>query len=398
MIIVSFQTGSRQLPQRSKKTSVDRVVCKNKNLTESRKAIINMSLWVDKYRPKSLEALSHTKELNYFLQSLSSEARDLPHLLLYGPNGSGKKTRCMALLQAIFGSGVYKLKIDVRQFTTPSNRKLELNVVSSPYHLEITPSDMGNNDRIVIQELLKEVAQVEQVDFQTGSASESGGLAHRYKCVIINEADSLTRDAQAALRRTMEKYSRNIRLIMLCDTMSSIIAPIKSRCLLVRVPSPTNSETIDILEKVCKDEGVSAEAEIFNKIADSSNGNLRNALLTLEAMALNNEMSLKSTSAIIRPDWLVVILKMANHILKDKSVSCLVECRSTLYDLLAHCIPAKTILQELAFALLKNVNDDTLKLAIMKCASTFDERLRLGNKPIYHLEGFIAKVMCETSS
>ena len=162
-----------------------------------------MSLWVDKYRPKTLKTLSHTEPLTALLNSLSQQPKDLPHLLFYGPNGSGKKTRCMTLLESIFGSGVYRLKIDIREFVTPSNRKLELNVVSSPYHLEITPSDMGNNDRIVIQELLKEVAQMEQVDFQ----ESKDGLAHRYKCVVINEANSLTRDAQAALRRTMEKLS-----------------------------------------------------------------------------------------------------------------------------------------------------------------------------------------------
>lgn len=127
-----------------------------------------------------------------FLKSLSDQPRDLPHLLLYGPNGTGKKTRCMALLESIFGPGVYRLKIDVRQFVTASNRKLELNVVSSPYHLEITPSDMGNNDRIVIQELLKEVAQMEQVDFQ----DSKDGLAHRYKCVIYQRGELVTKDVK----------------------------------------------------------------------------------------------------------------------------------------------------------------------------------------------------------
>lgn len=355
-----------------------------------------MSLWVDKYRPKSLESLSHTPRLTELLKSLSVEPRDLPHLLFYGPNGAGKKTRCMALLQSIFGSGVYKLKIDVRQFTTPSNRKLELNVVSSPYHLEITPSDMGNNDRIVIQELLKEVAQMEQVDFQTGSAAESGGLAHRYKCVIINEADSLTRDAQAALRRTMEKYSRNIRFIMLCESMSSMIAPIKSRCLLVRTPAPTTQETVDILRHVAGQEKVEIETDdVLRSISEACGGNLRRSLLTFESMALNNEMSLKASSPLIRADWLVVIIKMANRIVKERSVSSLVECRGTLYDLLAHCIPAKVIIQELTFALLDAVRDDKHKIAVVHWASVFDERLRLGNKPIYHLEGFIARVMCE---
>lgn len=355
-----------------------------------------MSLWVDKYRPKNLQSLSHSDDLTEFLKSLSKQPKDLPHLLLYGPNGSGKKTRCMSLLESIFGSGVYRLKIDVRQFVTPSNRKLELNVVSSPYHLEITPSDMGNNDRIVVQELLKEVAQMEQVDF----TDSKDGLAHRYKCVIINEANSLTRDAQAALRRTMEKYSRNIRLIMVCDSMSPIIAPIKSRCLLVRCPAPTDEETVKILSDVVSKENVNLESgSILNNITKEANGNLRVALLMLESMALNNEMQLKTSTPVIKPDWMVVINKMARKIQSEKTVGCLVECRAVLYDLMAHCIPATTILQELTFALVSSTfTTDKQKMGVIEHSSVFDERLALGNKAIFHLEGFIANVMCALNS
>ncbi|KAH7589758.1 Replication factor C subunit 5 [Nakaseomyces glabratus] len=351
-----------------------------------------MSLWVDKHRPKTLKTLSYNDDLTRFLSSLAMNPRDLPHLLIYGPNGSGKKTRCMALLESIFGSQVYRLKIDVRRFVTPSNRKLELNVVSSPYHLEITPSDMGNNDRVVIQELLKEVAQMEQVDFQDGSS----GIANRFKCVIINEANSLTRDAQAALRRTMEKYSKNIRLIMLCDSMSSIISPIRSRCLMIRSPAPQMKDITKTLKDVASEENVNiVDQVILDKIANESNGNMRLALLMLESMSLSNEMQLKENTPVIKPDWMVVILKLANKIKKERSVSSLVECRAVLYDLLAHCIPAKVILQELAFALISDkTTPDSSRVEIIDHASVFDERLCLGNKAIFHLEGFIAKVMC----
>ncbi|CCF59519.1 hypothetical protein KAFR_0H01090 [Kazachstania africana CBS 2517] len=358
-----------------------------------------MSLWVDKYRPKSLKTLSHSSDLTELLTSLSEHPRDLPHLLLYGPNGSGKKTRCMALLESIFGPGVYRLKIDIRQFVTASNRKLELNVVSSPYHIEITPSDMGNNDRIVIQELLKEIAQMEQVDFENSKE----GLAHRYKCVIINEANSLSRDAQAALRRTMEKYSKNIRLIMLCDSMSSIIAPIKSRCLLIRCPAPANDELVSILSRIVTEENVQLESGvILNNIAKEANGNLRVATLMLESMALSNEMQLKTSTTIIKPDWIVVVTSMANKIQRERTVGCLVECRAVLYDLLSHCIPAKTILQELTFALVNSpipgIITQNKMIKIIDLASTFDERLSLGNKAIFHLEGFIAKCMVAIDS
>lgn len=60
--------------------------------------------------------------------------------------------------------------------------------------------------------------------------------------VIINEADTLSRDAQAALRRTMEKYMSNMRIILCANSTSRLISPIKSRCLLMRVAAPNRVE------------------------------------------------------------------------------------------------------------------------------------------------------------
>jgi replication factor C subunit 3/5 len=170
---------------------------------------------------------------------------------------------------------VEKIKIDSRVFQTTSNRKLEFNIVASVYHLEITPSDVGNYDRVVVQDLLKEVAQTQQVD---QSAKQ------RFKVVVINEADHLTRDAQAALRRTMEKYSPNLRLILLANSTANIIAPIRSRTLLVRVAAPTEVEICEVLERSAGKEGWTVAKELNARIAKESGRNLRRALLMFEAV------------------------------------------------------------------------------------------------------------------
>jgi replication factor C subunit 3/5 len=143
------------------------------------------------------------------------------------------------------------------------------------YHLEITPSDVGNYDRVVIQDLLKEVAQTQQVD---------QSARQRFKVVVINEADHLTRDAQAALRRTMEKYSPNLRLILLANSTANIIAPIRSRTLLVRVAAPTEQEICDVLVKTATREGWPVVNGLNQRIAKESGRNLRRALLMYEAV------------------------------------------------------------------------------------------------------------------
>ena len=106
---------------------------------------------------------------------------------------------------------------------------------------------------MVVQEILKEIAQTQQVDLNAKQRFKGQTLAFhlreacltRLEVVIINEADSLSRDAQAALRRTMEKYMSNMRIILCANSTSKLIAPIKSRCLLMRVAAPSSDEVRD---------------------------------------------------------------------------------------------------------------------------------------------------------
>lgn len=356
-----------------------------------------MSLWVDKYRPKTISQLSYHDSISQSLRALSKSG-DFPHLLVYGPSGAGKKTRIYCTLNEIFGSQVEKLKIDVKTFVTSSNRKLEFNVLSSPYHLEITPSDMGNNDRVVIQDLLKDVASTEQVDFSNQSSSKT---KHRFKIVIINEADSLSRDAQAALRRTMEKYSSNIRLILVCNTISNIISPIKSRTLLVRIPSPSVQDISSILANISDKESIkyssNNEQELtnfFSHIAQESNRNLRRTLLSFETITMQTEtVNFKSNLNLINLDWEVIIKNLAITIKKNRNVATLAKIRVVLYELLSHCIPARTILKTLLMDLIANFTNDKIIQELVELASIFDERISLGQKSIFHLEGFVAKSM-----
>jgi replication factor C subunit 3/5 len=70
----------------------------------------NMALWVDKYRPNSLEALSVHPNLTDQLARLAASP-DFPHLLFYGPSGAGKKTRILAFLRAVFGPSAERLRV-----------------------------------------------------------------------------------------------------------------------------------------------------------------------------------------------------------------------------------------------------------------------------------------------
>ncbi|KAF2666801.1 replication factor C subunit 5 [Microthyrium microscopicum] len=347
-----------------------------------------MALLVDKHRPRTLETLTYHDGLSKRLKALAASG-DFPHLLIYGPSGAGKKTRIVATLRELFGPGVEKIKIDARVFTTSSNRKLEFNIVSSVYHLEITPSDVGNFDRVVVQDLLKEVAQTQQVDLNA---------RQRFKVVVINEADHLTRDAQAALRRTMEKYSPNLRLILLANSTANIIAPIRSRTLLVRVAAPSEEEICKALRVVGKKENFEHQEGLNKRIAKESGRNLRRALLMFEAVYAQNE-KVHDNTPIPPPDWEELITVIAGEIIKERTPAKILHVRGQLYDLLTHCIPASTILKTLTFELVKQV-EPAIKADVVTWSAFYEHRIRLGSKVIFHLEAFVAKVMrlIETNS
>lgn len=115
------------------------------------------TLWLDKYRPNTLNKLTLHHDISLKLDALA-RCEEIPHLLFYGPSGAGKKTRVMALLREIFGPGAEKVKLEHRSFKTSTGKQIDIATVGSNYHVECNPSDAGSGDRFVIQEVIKEIA------------------------------------------------------------------------------------------------------------------------------------------------------------------------------------------------------------------------------------------------
>ncbi|WFD08199.1 alanine transaminase [Malassezia vespertilionis] len=348
-------------------------------------------LYVDKYRPKALSELQYHPELTEQLDALAA-SDDFPHVLFYGPTGAGKKTRIACLLKQLYGPGALKLKVDQRVFLNPSKRKIEVNLISSNYHIEITPrhvlaltltsSDAGAYDRLIIQDILKEIAQTQQVD---------QNAARKFKIIVINEADSLSRDAQAALRRTMEKYMGNLRLILCANSTSRIIAPIRSRCLLLRVGAPSDADMSRVLRSVAKREKFHLGDDTALQVTQNAGGNMRKALLVLETLRVQSP-DLSGPVSIAQPDWQTYCERTADMILSEQTPARLLAVRGRLYELLVHAIPASLIFQTLTDYLVKRV-DDALRASIVEKAAYYELRSATGNKPIFHLEAFVVQVM-----
>lgn len=340
-----------------------------------------MSLWVDKHRPKDLSKLDYHKDQAARLKRLVQQG-DFPHLMVYGPPGAGKRTRVQCLLRELFGSGAERLRQERAAFTAPSGKKLEVATISSNYHIEVNPTDAGIYDRVVVMDLVKKVAQTHQID--------SSGQ-REFKVVILNEVDDLTKDAQHALRRTMEKYVQTCRLILIANSISRVIPAIRSRCLTIRVPAPTLEDITTVLQSVCRKEGLSLPPELALEIAKCSDRNLRRAILMCEACKVQ-QYPFTADQKVTEPDWQVFIRDTARLILSEQTPKKLGEVRQKLYELLIHGIPPDMVFSGLLKELVRNC-DMAMKCQIASHAANYEHRMRQGNKPIFHLEAFVAKFM-----
>ena len=281
----------------------------------------------------------------------------------------------------MFGSGVERLRLENKQFATSYGRKFEQTVVSSNYHLEVNPSDSNVFDRLVVQQLIKELAT-------SCSLSEK----HSFKVVVITEADRLTREAQQALRRTAEKYVSNCRLLLIADTSSPIIPAVKSRCLLLRNSSPKESDIASILTTIAKKEVIHLSEEMTAKIAANCDRNLRRALLMLETYSVR-QSSQSSLTVCPEPQWKQQLEALAKRITESQSLKKVSEIRNSLFEFQTHLVPNDLIVRQLTLLLLNRCLDENMKNRLVSMAADCEHWMRLGSKPIFHLEAFVIKFM-----
>eukprot|EP00326_Haptolina_ericina_P028149 CAMPEP_0181183644 /NCGR_PEP_ID=MMETSP1096-20121128/8535_1 /TAXON_ID=156174 ORGANISM="Chrysochromulina ericina, Strain CCMP281" /NCGR_SAMPLE_ID=MMETSP1096 /ASSEMBLY_ACC=CAM_ASM_000453 /LENGTH=324 /DNA_ID=CAMNT_0023272337 /DNA_START=18 /DNA_END=992 /DNA_ORIENTATION=- len=207
--------------------------------------------WIEKYRPKSVDDVSHQEEVVDSLRHII-EQKNLPHLIFYGPPGTGKTSTILAAARQLFGS-------DYRQ------RVMELN---------------ASDERgiAVVRNKIKTFAQV-AVSSQTGPNTPPP-----YKLIVLDEADSMTTDAQSALRRTMETYSRVTRFCIICNYISRLIPPIASRCAKFRFKALPHSAMVERLQFIADKEGVCCPKETLLQLTHQSEGDMRRAIQMLQSL------------------------------------------------------------------------------------------------------------------
>ncbi|KAI0262932.1 P-loop containing nucleoside triphosphate hydrolase protein [Gloeopeniophorella convolvens] len=218
----------------------------------------NLQPWVEKYRPKTIDDVSSQEHIVTVLQkSLSST--NLPHMLFYGPPGTGKTSTILALARQLFGPDNFRTRV-----------------------LELNASDERGIS--IVREKVKNFAR------QTPRAETVASDGKRYPCppykiIILDEADSMTQDAQGALRRIMENYARITRFCLVCNYVTRIIEPLASRCSKFRFKPLDSSSARARLEHIAMAERVSVNPAVFSALISTSSGDLRRAITYLQSAA-----------------------------------------------------------------------------------------------------------------
>lgn len=309
-------------------------------------------------------------EIEDRLTSMSRHG-DIPHLLFHGPRGSGKMTLVRHLLEKLYGPGVNRTTTEKRVVETASSKHtIEIDVRVSNYHIEMEPSDAGANDTFVVQHAIKEMANNGSI----AAVFRNCDVTH--KTIVLRGAGNLSKQAQAGLRRTMEKFTASCRLILVSTFASGVIEPLRSRCVLVRVPLPSAENlaaAIDVDDKA-----------LVQQIVESSGRSISRAMFMAKAGSADKML------------WVKYIESICRGVFLEQSPRKLIDVRDSFNELLMAGVPASIILKTLMHDLISHTNlegEDGVKRDIVKWAAVYEHRICVGSKDILHLEAFVASVM-----
>jgi len=221
--------------------------------------------FVEKYRPNSLDQIISQDDIIKTLKKFLNK-NSLTHLLFYGTAGTGKTTCAKAIANFLYG-----------------NQKAG-NI------LELNASDERGID--IVKEQIKSFCQTLNSfsNFSISNTNSDNNKNNFFKLVILDEADMMTTDAQSALRRIMEKYTNNVRFILICNQIHKIHPAVQSRCMRFRFRPIKNEECLNRLKEICKNENIKCENDLTLKtVIQMGDRDMRKMLNLLEATLMSSQ-------------------------------------------------------------------------------------------------------------
>jgi replication factor C small subunit len=308
------------------------------------------TIWIEKYRPARLADIVGQDDI---VERLSSYVKsgNLPHLLFTGSAGVGKTTAAVTLAREFFGSS---WQMNFRELNASDERGID-----------------------VVRNQIKEFARTRPL----GDAD--------FKILFLDEADALTTDAQAALRRTMESYANICRFILSCNYSAKIIDPIQSRCAIYRF-RPLGSDAVkEEIARIATKEHLTVTPEAMDAIVYIAQGDMRKAINALQGAAIiSTKIEAPMVYAITsnaRPDEIEDLLKVTLSGDFDGAESLLMRL------LRERGISPNELINQCYRALVKREMDRTLKVELIDALGETDFRLSEGASSDIQMEALIAR-------
>ena len=311
---------------------------------------MDSAIWTEKYRPKDFSEIKGQKEIVKRIKAFV-EQQNIPHLLFAGPAGVGKTTLALIIAKKLFGDSWHQ------------------------NYMDLNASDERGID--IIRNKVKDFARTKAI----------GNVP--YKIIFLDECDALTREAQQALRRTMENYTQNCRFILSANYSSKIIDPIQSRCAMFRFKPLDKKEIFAIIEGIEKEEKIKVNEKAKEALFTISEGDARrinNVLQSCAAISRNiDEEVVYSMASVAKPKEVDEVLKLA---LQNKFI----EARNKLMDvMLNYGLSGIDIIKQIQQEILNLEIDNEKKMLLMEKCGEIEFRLTEGSDEFIQLEALLSQ-------
>jgi len=307
-------------------------------------------IWIEKYRPKELADIKGQDDVVKRITSFI-EQKNMPHLLFAGPAGVGKTSLALVITQKICG-GEWRQNI-----------------------LELNASDERGID--VVRHQVKEFARMRSI----------GNVP--FKIIYLDECDALTKEAQHALRRTMENYSQTCRFILSCNYVSKVIDPIQSRCAIFKFKPLKKEDLSLIVNNLAQHEQLTIDADAKDAIFEVSEGDVRKAENILQTCASVSKNITKDliyeSAAAVKPEELKQVLVSALN-------QSFVQARDAILKImLHHGLAGPDLIKYMQKYILDLDVDDQVKLKMIAACGEAEFRMVEGADAFVQMEALLAQ-------
>lgn len=330
---------------------------------------------INKYGPQSLNECVINQDKAAILLNMC-EQRLVPHLLLYGPSGSGRKTLISLLIKELYGSyNCLKTYFKTYDISCSGSKVISVEIEQSLCHIIIEPTGT-NFDKYLIQDVIKEFLKV-PISFEFGKKSLE------LKTIIINNLHTLSYYAQASLRSTIETNSYKCRFVMWSDSLTKIMSPIISRCFCMCIQRPNLEELMRHFVIICASERITMNQDDIYKIIKNSEQSIEKMLWFLECYKYGIDPETNYGT----------LMNMMVNIIFTCKLEYIQYINILGYNITTITVTSISIIEDIVNRLLILNLEDTNKDKIVKIAALVDHNMVLKRREVIQFDNFIIPIM-----